>query len=288
MQPLSHRKIIVALAFLSLIVSIIGAYSALPKRYSLGERLVQTNIFWSDKEAFFFLTVSTTGQTDNFVLDKLGKARYRYWAYFLGAAPRFMDTQTTACRLLPSGELQQLPLPAQTAGYGEWTLRDGQLQFMRTSGRNQQTGFRWNGEKFVPVSSQRNVQVDDDAARSSDDEEEDDGSPGFLTPAARKAFKAAGWHYKHWTGYETKAMQATLPITLSKNSFDLTITKLPMPKSDELRFDLMAVGIKSVEISRNGQQTSTQALWNLKGMQTVSKREFEERMQRSGQPVRAP
>ena len=83
-------------------------------------------------------------------------------------------------------------------------------------------------------------------------------------------------------------MQATLPITLSKNSFDLTITKPPMPKSDELRFDLMAVGIKSVEISRNGQQTSTQALWNLKGMQTVSKREFEERMQRSGQPVRAP
>jgi hypothetical protein len=61
-----------------------------------------------------------------------------------------------------------------------------------------------------------------------------------------------------------------------------------MSKSDELRFDLMAVGIKSVEISRNGQQTSTQALWNLKGMQTVSKREFEERMQRSGQPVRAP
>jgi hypothetical protein len=33
-----------------------------------------------------------------------------------------------------------------------------------------------------------------------------------------------------------------------------------MSKSDELRFDLMALGIKSVEISRNGQQTSTQAL----------------------------
>jgi hypothetical protein len=228
------------------------------------------------------------GQTDNFVLDELGKARYSYWAYFLGAAPRFVDTQTSACRLLPSGELQQLPLPAQTAGYGEWTLQDGQLQFMRTSGRNEQSGFRWNGEKFVPVSSQRNAQVDDDAALSSDDEEEDDGSPGFLTPAARKAFKAAGWHYRHLTGYETKAMPATLPITLSKNSFDLTITKLPMSKSDELRFDLMAVGIKSVEISRNGQQTSTQALWNLKGMQTVSKRDFEERMQRSGQPVRAP
>ena len=179
MQPLSHREIIVALAFLSLIVSIIGAYSALPKRYSLGELLVQTNIFWTDKEAFFFLTVSTMGQADNFVLDKLRKARYSDWAYFLGAASRFMDTQTTACRLLPSGGLQQLPLPTQTAGYGEWTLQDGQLQFMRTGGRNEQTGFRWNGEKFVPVSSQRNAQVDDDAALSSDDEEEDDGSPGF-------------------------------------------------------------------------------------------------------------
>jgi hypothetical protein len=149
------------------------------------------------------------GQTDNFVLDELGKARYSYWAYFLGAAPRFMDTQISACRLLPSGELQQLPLPPQTAGYGEWTLQDGQLPFMRTSGRNEQTGFRWNGEKFVPVSSQRNAQVHDDAALSSDDEEEDDGSPGFLTPAARKAFKAAGRRYRHLTGYETKAMPAT-------------------------------------------------------------------------------
>jgi hypothetical protein len=77
-QPSSHRKIIVALTFLSLIVSIIGAYSALARRYSLGERFGQTNIFWTDKEAFLFLTVSTIGQTDNFVLDKLGKARYSY------------------------------------------------------------------------------------------------------------------------------------------------------------------------------------------------------------------
>jgi hypothetical protein len=178
-----------------------------------------------------------------------------------------MDTQVPPAALR---RVTAVALTAQTAGYGEWTLQDGQLQFMRTSGRNEQTGFRWNGEKFVPVSSQRNAQVDDDTALSSDDEEEDDGWPGFLTPAACKAFKAAGWHYRHLTGYETKAMQATQPITLSKNSFDLTVTKLPMSESDELRFDLMAVGVKSVEISRNGQQTSTQALWNLKGMQTVS------------------
>ena len=289
MQPLSHKKIIVALALLSLIVSIIAAYSALPKRYSLGERLVQTNIFWTDKEAFFFLTVNTIGQTDNFVLDKLGKARYSYWAYFLGAGPRFMDTQVVACRLLSSGELQQLPLPSQTVSYGEWTLQDGQLQFMPSSGAyNEQTGIRWNGEKFVPVPPQRSGQISDDATLSSDDDEEEDGSPGVLAPATRKAFKAAGWHYKHLTGYESKATQATLPISLDKNPFDLTITKLIRPKTNDAQFDLMAGGMESLEVSRNGQQSSTQVLWSFRGMQTVSKRDFEERIQRSGQPVRAP
>ncbi|HEY1470631.1 MAG TPA: hypothetical protein VGF61_16435 [Candidatus Acidoferrum sp.] len=210
------KRIVVVLVLVGLIVGSIAAYSAIPKRYALGERLVQTNIFWTDKEAFFFLAVNTMGQTDNFVLDRLGKARYSYWAYFLGAGPRFMDTRITAWRLLSSGALQQLPLPSQTAGYGNWTLRDGQLQFMPTSGGNEQTGFRWNGEKFVSAPQRSNAQASDDATLSSDDAEEDDGSAGFLTPAARKAFKAAGWHYKHLMGYETKVAQATLPITLGR------------------------------------------------------------------------
>jgi hypothetical protein len=102
---LSHKKFIVALALLSLIASIIAGYSAIPKGYSLGEHLVQTCIFWTDKEAFFFLTVNTMGQTDNFVLDKLGKARYSCWAYFLGSGPRFMDTRIVAYHLLPSEDV---------------------------------------------------------------------------------------------------------------------------------------------------------------------------------------
>jgi hypothetical protein len=288
-QPLSNKKIIVGLALLSLMASVIAGYSAIPKRYSLGEHLVQTSIFWTDKEAFFFLTVNTMGQTDNFVLDKLGKARYSYWAYLLGSGPRFMDTRIIAYRLLPSGELQQPPLPVQTTSYGEWALQGGQVQYLPTSGGiSQHTGFRWNGEKFVPAPPQLNAEMSDDATLNSDDDEEDGASAGFLTPAARKAFKAAGWHYKHLTGNETKTTQATLPISLGKNSFDLTITKLIRPKTDEVRFDLIAGGVKSLEISRNGPQSSTQELWNLRGMQTVSKRDFEERIQRSGQPVRAP
>jgi hypothetical protein len=280
--PLSHKKFIVALALLSLIASIIAGYSAIPKRYSLGEHLVQTSIFWTDKEAFFFLTVNTMGQTDNFVLDTLGKARYSYWAYFLGSGPRFVDTRIVAYRLLPSGELQQLPLPVQTAGYGEWILQDGQLQYRPTSGgTNQHTGFRWNGEKFVLAAPQLNVQMRDAATLNSDDHAEDGASAGFLT-------LAAGWHYKHLTGYETKTPQATVPISLGKDSFDLTITKLISPKTDGVRSDLVAGGVKSLEISRNGQQSSTQALWNLRGMQTVSRRDFEERIQHSGQPARAP
>jgi len=288
-QPLSHKKIVVGLAFLSLIASVITGYSALPKRYSLSEHLVQTSIFWTDKEAFFFLTVNTMGQTDNFVLDNLGKARYSYWAYLLGSGPRFMDTRIVAYRLLPSGELQQLPLPVQTAGYGEWALQNGQVRYIPTSGgTNEHTGFRWNGEKFVPAPGQLNAQMSDDATLNSDDDEEHGASAGFLTPAARKAFQAAGWHYQQLTGYETQTAQATLPISLGKNCFDLTITKLIRPRSDEVRFDLMAGAVKNLEISRNGQQSSTQALWNLRGMQTVSRGDFEERIRRSGQPVRAP
>jgi hypothetical protein len=288
-QPLSHKGIIVGLALLSLIASVIAGYSAIPKRYSLSEHLVQTSIFWTDKEAFFFLTVNTMGQTENFVLDKLEKARCSYWGYLLGSGPRFVDTRIVAYRLLPSGELQQLPLPVQTAGYGEWALQDGQVRYTPTSGgTNQHTGFRWTGEKFVPALPQLNAQMSDDATLNSDDDEEDGASVGFLTPAARKAFKAAGWHYTHLTGYETKTTQATLPISLGKNCFDLTITKFIRDKTDEVRFDLMAGGVQNLEISRNGQRSSTQALWSLRGMQTVSKRDFEERIRRSGQSVRAP
>jgi hypothetical protein len=50
----------------------------------------------------------------------------------------------------------------------------------------------------------------------------------------------------------------------------------------------MADGMKSLEISRSGQQQSTQALWTFRGMQPVSKREFEERIRRTGQPVNTP
>jgi hypothetical protein len=288
-EPLSHKKALFVLVPLVLIVAAIALYFAMPKRYSLGERLAQTSIFWTDKEAFFFLNVNTVGQTDNFISDKLGETRYGYWMFFLGAGPRFMDTKTVACRLLPSGELQQLPLPAEAASYGNWTLEDGNLKLAPAStGYNDRNGFRWDGTRFVSVPPERISQEKSDSTLSSDDEAEDSDPMGFLSPATRKAFKAAGWHYKLLTGFETKGTQATLPIQLGKNTFDLTITKLPKPQPGEARFDPIAAGIKSLEISASGQQQATRVLWNPGGWRQVSKREFEEEVRRSGRAVTLP
>jgi len=288
-KPLSRKKALFVLVPVVLIAAAIALYFAMPKRYSLGERLAQTSIFWTDKEAFFFLNVNTVGQTDNFVSDKLGKTRYGYWTVFLGAGPRFMDMRTVACRLLPSGELQQLPLPVEAASYGNWTLEDGKLKLTPvTSSYNGRNGFRWDGTKFVSVPPEQIAQEKNDTTLSADDEAEDGDPMGFLPPATRKAFKAAGWHYKLLTGFETKGTQATLPIQLGKNSFNLMVSKFLAPKADEGRFDLLAGGIKSLELSGNGKQQATQVLWNPGGWRLVSRREFEEEIRRSGRAVTLP
>jgi hypothetical protein len=47
---MSRKVTIFALAALALIVALIAGYSALPKRYSLADRLYQTTVFWNDNE----------------------------------------------------------------------------------------------------------------------------------------------------------------------------------------------------------------------------------------------
>jgi hypothetical protein len=279
----TRKKLIFVAALLALIVSVIAVYSLLPKRYSLAVRLAQTNIFWNDKEAFFFLNASTTGRTDNFLLDKLGKTHYGYLALFFGGGLRFVDSNLIAFHLMPSGELKQVPLPPQTASYGDWTLQDGKLQLTpAATGDSHFTGFRWDGEKFVSVLPQQVTQTKEDSTLGSDDDDEDASYPGFLSPAARKAFKDAGWHYKVLSGYETKGAQAILPLSIAKKSYQLTITKPPRPTRETDRFELLAGGISQVEISSDGQPAMNQILWSNLGWQPVSKREFDERVQRSG------
>jgi hypothetical protein len=152
-------------------------------------------------------------------------------------------------------------------------------------GYNDRNGFRWDGEKFVatPLKPEAQTQATGISELSPDDAVDEDGSEaGFVTPSARKAFKAAGWHYKRLNGYETNGPQATLPIKLGRVSFDLTMATYPRPRSATRQFDFLAYGIKSLELSRSGQPKTIQTLWSQNGWQAVSKSEFERRAQLSG------
>jgi hypothetical protein len=290
---LTRTKIIVFLVILVLVAGAIGAYSLLPKRYTIGESLAQTYIFWNDKEAFFFLNASTTGQSANFLHDKLGTTHYAYLAFFLGGGPRFFEQELRAFRLLPSGELKPVALPPESATYGNWTLVDGQLQLTpsQATGYMHRNGFRWDGEKFVAVLFEKKSQTEAAAVSrlSPDDEaDEDDGQTGFLTAATRKAFKDAHWHYKQLTGFASNGAQATLPIELGKDSFELTVVSFPRPTGGMVQFDMLSFGTKSIGIARGGNAQSKQVLWSQNGWQPISKSEFERRSLRSDHAANTP
>jgi hypothetical protein len=289
---MSRNKAITLIVVVVLIAGLVAAYSLLPKRYVLGQSLSQTIVFWNDREAFFFLSSSTTGRSSNFLSDKVSASKYGYWALFLGGNAQFYERKLAAYRLLPSGELKSQPLPDESTIIRSWTLEDGKLQATPLSfGVNRHEGFRWNGEEFVSVPAQpKAVPAASTASKLSPDDAEDEDSDdaGFLTAASRKTFKAAGWHYKELTGFQTRESQATLPIKLGDASFDLTITNFPPPTQATLRFDLLEFGTKTLELSRSGQTGSEQTLWSQKGWQPISNGEYERRVRQSGQTVRPP
>jgi hypothetical protein len=289
---MSQKRAIALGIFLAFVIGVIAGYSHLPKRYSFAEHLVRTCVFWNDKEAFFFLDTSTTGRSSNFVLDKLGTSRYAYWSLFLGGGGQSYERESIVYRLVPSGELKRLPLPPESTTYGNWALQDGKLQVAPfVTEFDKHNGFRWDGEKFVSVPPERKplTQNDGDSKLDADDvTDEQDGETSFLTLSARKTFKAAGWHYKQLTGYESKGTQATLPMKIGEASFDLRITTFPPPAPGTTGFDMVAFGTKSLELFQSGQSQADQVLWSQKGWQPVSKSEFERRAQHSGRPARAP
>jgi hypothetical protein len=288
-EPLSRKLTIFVVSVVAVLLGLVAAYRLLPKRYSLGERLSQTTIFWNDKEAFIFLNTSTTGRVQNFVLDRLGKTRYGLWALFYGGGLQFMDTGISAYHVAPMGELKQLTLPLQPANNGDWSLQDGKLQLAPgTYEREHRVGFRWDGQKFVSLSPTPNAESKEDPTLSPDDEEDEGGRPGFLSPAARKSFKAAGWHYKVLSGYETGSSEAVLPFSIGKDALGIKITKALTPPADEGRFDFLAGGIERLEIVSRDQPSANQTVWLNRGWQEVPKQVFEEHVRRSGRQVNAP
>jgi hypothetical protein len=286
---LSRKLTIFVLVGVAFVLALFAAYRLLPKRYSVAERLSQTTIFWNDKEAFLFLSTSTTGRTDNFIVDRLGRARYGLWALFIGGGLQFMDSGIMAYHVLPARELKQLPLPPQTVDSGDWALQDGKLQLNPSEfEHDNRSGFRWDGEKFISLPARPNAQLNEDTTLSPDDDDDEGSRPGFLSLAARKAFKAAGWHYKALSGYETKSAEAVLPFQIGKDSLDLKITKFPTTGRDADQLALLAGGINRIEIAIAGQPSATQVVWANRGWREVPKQEFEERVRRSGRPAYAP
>lgn len=275
---MSRNRAIALLVMLGIIASTIGIYTLLPKRYELGESLSQPAVFWHDQEAFIFLDVHTVCRATNVLDDKILTTRYAYMATLLGAGSHLADYQLRAYRLLPSGELISTPLPPHSATYGNWSLRDGNLQFVpNVITTNAPGGFRWDGTKFIAIPAAEIPELRKGASEilNPDDAENDD--PGSnLSPSERAVFKAAGWHWKQLNAYEMKGTQATLPIQLGAASFEFRMEDFPQGAAPDPYFSLLAFGIKSIDLVPADRTQPVHALWTQKGWQRVSKDEYEQ------------
>jgi hypothetical protein len=285
----TRNRIIVFLIFVGLAAVAVGGYALMPRQYRLGQRLNQTVIFWNDNEAFFFLNTSTIGKSSNILSDKLARTRYGYLLFLLEGRSQFYQYSVSAYRLLPSGELQSLPLPEQATTGGSWTLNDGKLQLTTLETEySHNNGFRWDGEKFISIPPQPKPQAAGNTNLTADDlDDEEDREDGFLSASARKSFKDAGWHYKDLSGF-MQDPQSTLAIKLGQASFSLSITNVPLNVKGTPRFDPLAFGTTSMRISKSDEPHQEQALWNQAGWQTISRSDFERHAQRSAQTTRLP
>ena len=173
---MNRNRIIVLLIFVVLVAAMVAGYALMPRQYHLGQRLNQTLIFWNDNQAFFFLNTSTIGKSSNFLSDKLARTRYGYLLFLLEGRSQFYQYSVNAYRLLPSGELQSIPLPEQATTAGSWALDDGKLQLTTVETEySHNNGFRWDGEKFISIPPQPKPQAAGSTNLTADDldDEED-------------------------------------------------------------------------------------------------------------------
>src|SRR5579862_5835344 len=241
---MTRNRLIFTLISLGLVAAVVGGYILLPRQYKVGRRLNETIVFWNDQQAFFFLNTFTVGQSSNFVSERLGKTSYGYLlSLLLDSRSQFYEYSVTAHRLLPSGELQSLPLPPGATTLGSWTLEDGKLQLATVETHySHSDGFRWDGEKFISVPPQPKPEANGNTKLSADDlDDDEDRENGFLSASARKSLKDAGWHYKTLAGF-TADPQSTLAINLGQASFNLIITNVPFTAKATPRFDPMSFG----------------------------------------------
>jgi len=266
---------------MALCAAAVAAFALWPKHYMVGQSMSQTVVFWNDQDAFVFLDGRTTGRSRNVFQDALARSRYGYLGVVMGGFADFSKPDVIAYHLAASGQLDQFALPEHTMIYGAWSVTDGRLQLTPLAGGSN-LGTRWDGEGFVPVPAPPPRQVQPQPAGSSklsgddvgDNENEDEGSDGLLTKAQRQQFKDAGWHYKFLTGYEGRGNEATLPITMGANTFNLTLQSVPFAKAGAERFDVLSFGTKTIQISGEKLASGPQTLWSKSGWQEISKADY--------------
>ena len=293
----NRQKAISILIVLALCGAAVAALVLWPKQYMVGQSVSQTIVFWNEQDAFVFLNGSTTGRSHNVFQDVLGRSRYGYLGVFLGGFADFTKPDVVAYHLAASGQLDRFALPENTVIYGSWSLADGRLQltplggFGNVDGRH--LGTRWDGETFVPVPAAPALQPQPQAAGgsnlSADDlTDDDDAGSGLLSKAQRQQFKDAGWHYKFLTGYEGGGTEATLPLTMGANTFNLTLQSVPFSKDGAMRFDVLSFGVKSIRISGERLASGPQTLWSKTGWQEISKADYLRMQQQFGRARRQP
>jgi hypothetical protein len=285
---LSRQKAVSILIVLALVAVVAAAFVFLPRHYTVGQNVSQTVVFWNDQDAFLFLNGSTTGRAHNFLQEQLARSRYGYFGILLGGYADFSRQEVVAYHLAASGQLDRFALPEHTVAYGSWGLADGHLQLTPLAAGNY-FGTRWDGEAFVPVPTRPQRQPKPQAAEgsklSADDLNDDEGEEaGLLNKAQRQQFKDAGWHYKFLSGYEGAGTAATLPIILGANTFNLTLQSVPLTKDATPRFDLLALGTKSIQISGEKLASGPQTLWAKTGWQEISKADYLRLQQQYGRP----
>jgi hypothetical protein len=295
---LDRKKAISILIVLALFAGAVAAVVLAPKRNMVGQHLSQAAVFWNDNDAFLFVNVNTTGRSRSYFQEKLAQTRYGYLNVLTGGFADFSRPSTVAFHLASSGQLERFALPDNTASFGSWGLADGELQMTPPpSTLRRFTGFRWDGQKFIPVpaapakpepiaqAQTGNSRLTPDDLAGDDDA---DDSDGFLSKPARQAFHDAGWHYKVLTGFETAAgTEATLPITLGESTFDLTIQTFPPNPDLVAHLDFLSVGVRSLQLSGNKLASAPQVLWNQQGWRAVSKEEYQQLRAQYGRPTRA-
>ena len=288
---MNRQRAISTLIVLVLCAATVTALVLWPKHYMVGQSMSQTVVFWNDQDAFVFLDGRTTGRSRNLFQDALARSRYGYLGVFLGGFADFSKPDVVAYHLMASGQLDRFALPEHTVIYGAWSMTDGRLQLTPLAGGSN-VGARWDGERFVPVPAPPQGQAQPRAAGGSklsgDDvgDYEDEGSDGLLTKAQRQQFKDAGWHYKFLTGYEGRGTEATLPITVGANTFNLTLQSVPFSKEGGARFDVLSFGTRSIQISGEKFASGPQTLWSKTGWQEVSKADYLRLQQQFGRTRR--